>query len=514
MTIDTEKFRLRKFVDKLMAMDEVAVLSDPVAMMDIAALVEGNDKAVLFTKAGPEETELVAGVMGCRTRLAAAFDTGPTEIAAEMTRRLARPQAVVEIASSDAPVHQIVLTGDDADFTSLPVHLQHAMDGGPYISAGIDFSVDPETGWVNVGSRRLMLMGRKQAGLNLTAPSDLRHIYQKAVARGERLPVSFVIGSHPIDMMAASLRMPVDEIALLGTLRGEPIATVKGVTNGVPVPADAEIVLEGYFDERGYASPEGPFGETFGYYGVMKQNPVFNLTAITTRRDALFQSVTISGYSLGKTDMAQIACGRSETLLWGALTSAVREPVSVYCTATGAGVMNARVSLRQRVPGEARNAIAAVHGSLANIKNVYVVDDDIDVMSDEQLDWAMATRFQPERDLIVATGYRTLPHDPSLDGLKTMSKAGFDLTLPFGKRGAMELSVPEPPARNDTNRRFATAREALEDGPKTFEDLCAALGSRDGRDVVLALDELRQAGRLTRVGEGEWAIVEGEDAAE
>ncbi len=512
-TVDTEKFRLRRFVDRLVKAGEVDVRDEPVALMDIAAIVEGSDRAVLFRRAGPEEAELVAGVMGSRARLAAAFDCGPTRIAAEMTRRLASPQQAVEIASADAPVHQLVLTGDDADFTRLPVHLQHAMDGGPYISAGIDFSVDPETGWVNVGSRRLMLMGRKQAGLNLTAPSDLRHIYQKAVARGEKLPVSFVIGSHPIDMMAASLRLPVDEISLLGTLRGEPVAIVKGVTNGVPVPADAEIVLEGYFDARGYASPEGPFGETFGYYGVMKQNPVFNLTAIAMRRDALFQSVTISGYSLGKTDMAQIACGRSETLLWGALTSAVREPVAVYCTAAGAGVMNARVSIRQRVPGEARNAIAAVHGSLANIKNVYVVDDDIDVMSDEQLDWAMATRFQPERDLIVTSGYRTLPHDPSLDGLNVMSKAGFDLTLPFGKRGRMELSVPAPPARHDTNRRFASAREALQDGPKTFEDICAALGSRDGRDVVLALDELRQAGELTRVGDGEWSLVEGDGAA-
>ena len=88
------------------------------------------------------------------------------------------------------------------------------------------------------------------------------------------------------------------------------------------------------------------------------------------------------------------------------------------------------------------------------------------------------------------------------------------LLLFSGAGPAAATGVPEPPARNDTNRRFATAREALEDGPKTFEDLCAALGSRDGRDVVLALDELRQAGRLTRVGEGEWAIVEGEDAAE
>jgi UbiD family decarboxylase len=503
---DLEKFRLRRFAEQLIEAGELDVHEDPIELMNVAQILDGNPKAVLFRKAGPEGAELFGNAIGSRTRLAAAFGVEPAKLAEELTRRMASPRTTIEIPSNEAPVHEVILTGNDADFTRLPVHLQHAMDGGPYISAGIDFAIDPETGWVNVGSRRLMLMGRKTAGLNLAAPSDLRHLYQAAVARGEKLPVSFTVGSHPSDFMAAAMRVPVDEIALIATLRGAQMATVRGVTNNIPVPADAEIVLEGYFDERGYASPEGPYGETFGYYGVMKLNPVFHLTAITMRRDALFQTATISGFRIGNTDTAQIASARTEALVWNALRTAVREPVAVYCTASGAGVMNVRASLRQRVPGEARNAISAIHGSLANVKNVYLVDDDIDVLSDEQIDWAMATRFQPDRDLVISSGFRTLPHDPSLDGRKVGSKAGYDLTLPFGKRDALELSVPKPPAPANTNRRFASVRDALDDGPKTFEALAAGMGSTDGREIVLALDEIRAQDRLTRMQNGEWAI--------
>ena len=503
---DLDKFRLRVFAEQLLEAGELEVIEEPIDLIDVAKVLDGHSKAVLFQKVGPEQAELFGNVMGSRTRLAAAFGVQPAQLANEMIQRMTNPKSTIEISSENAPVHDMILTGDSADFTKLPVHLQHEMDGGPYISAGIDFAMDPETGWVNVGSRRLMLMGRQTAGLNLTAPSDLRHLYQRAVANGETLPVSFTVGSHPTDFLAAAMRVAVDELGLIGTLRGEPVAFVKGVTNGVPVPADAEIVLEGYFDERGYVNPEGPYGETFGYYGLMKPNPVFHLTAITMRKDALFQTATISGFRIGNTDTAQIAGARTEALVWDALKTAVREPLGVYSTASGAGVMNVRVSLRQRVAGEARNAISAIHGSLANVKNVYVVDDDINIFSDEQIDWAMATRFQPDRDLIVLSGFRTLPHDPSLDGRNVGSKAGYDLTLPFGKREALELSVPKPPRPLATNRRFRSVWEALKDGPKTFEALVSGTGSVDGRDVLLALDQIRSKGELVRLKNGEWDL--------
>jgi 3-polyprenyl-4-hydroxybenzoate decarboxylase len=160
-----------------------------------------------------------------------------------------------------------------------------------------------------------------------------------------------------------------------------------------------------------------------------------------------------------------------------------------------------RIALNQRYPGEARNAIAAVFGSMANAKHVFVVDPDIDIFSDEQVDWAFATRFQADRDLVVSTGMRTLPLDPSLDGANTGAKAGFDLTLPPGER-KLEHRVPQPP-RFD-GKRFDSLQAALADGPKFFGELMSATGSRDGREIVRELEGLRRAGRLTRDEEGRY----------
>ena len=214
---------------------------------------------------------------------------------------------------------------------------------------------------------------------------------------------------------------------------------VKCITNDIRVPADAEYVIEGYLDEKGHREPEGPYGEFLGYYGAVKRNPVFHVTAITHRNDALFQTSTIGGKTLGRTDTAQLSALRTEVAIWHALQAAVREPVAVYATTSSGGAFNVRVAIRQRVPGEARNAIGACMGALANCKNVFVVDPDVDIFSDEQMDWAMATRFQPDRDLIVMSGMRTLPLDPSLPpGSRIGAKAGYDLTWPFGTGDRLE----------------------------------------------------------------------------
>ena len=107
-----------------------------------------------------------------------------------------------------------------------------------------------------------------------------------------------MVGAHPIDYVAAMMRLPGDELGLVSSLRDAPVAVVKSITNDIRVPADAEYVIEGYIDERGYVEPEGPYGEFLGYYGGVKNNPVFHLTAITHRRDALFQTASISGKRL------------------------------------------------------------------------------------------------------------------------------------------------------------------------------------------------------------------------
>ena len=489
--IDYERFRLRNFIAGLAGTHELETLSGAVDLADVATLLHGNAKAVWFRNAGPDGAELVGNVVASRTRLARAFGVPPERLVQEIARRIAPPPEIIEVSRADAPAQQVVLTGAEADLTRLPAHLQHGLDGAPYISASIDYCIDPQTGKTNSGMRRMMLRGPHEAGIDLNAPSDLRAIYLAASGRGERLPIAFVVGAHPVDLVSATMRVPVDELGLVASLRDAPLPVVKCLTSDIRVPADAEWVIEGYLDERGHVEKEGPYGEYLGYYGVVKQNPVFHVTAITRRADALFQTVTISGAQMDRTDTSNLEALRMELNVWQALKTVVREPVAVYAPVSAGGSMSVRVALRQRYAGEARTAIYTVLGSVG-VKNMFVVDPDIDIFSDKQMEWAFGTRFQADRDLIVATGVRSSPLDPSLHGAPTGAKAGFDLTWPMAAAGKWELSIPKPPTYE--GRRFPSLAAALADGPKRFEELMAALGSRDGREIVRDLDGLRAKG--------------------
>ncbi len=510
---DTERFRLRRFVE---ALPEAELQrAGPTDLIDVAAALEGNPRAVLFESAGAGRgatglaaLPLAGNVNGSRSRLARAFDTTEAGLLGEVRRRLAQPGKRVLIGRSEAPVQQVVLTGEAADITRLPVHLQHALDGAPYISAGIDYALDPDSGSTNVGVRRLMLRSATTAGVDVQAPSDLRAIYERQVARGKPLPVAFTVGAHPIDFVAAVMRIPTDELDVLARLRGAPLPLVKCVSNDVLVPADAELVIEGFLDQAGYTEQEGPYGEFLGYYGEVKKNPIFHVTAITHRHDALFQTATISGRTMARTDTAQLCALRAEVVVWKALESAVREVHAVHALASTGGSFHVRVALRARVPGEAGNAIAAVFGCLANVKHVYITDPDIDIFSDEQMEWAMATRFSAERDLVIQSGLRAMPLDPALDGGRTWTKAGFDLTRPVrapGQAAPLLEQIPEPP-QTRTPAIPASVEALLVGGPCFFIDLMNGTGSRDGREILAELERLRASGRIDQDHDGRYRM--------
>jgi UbiD family decarboxylase len=499
-----DRFSLRRHVAHLVALGEVEQIDRPLGLGEIAEPLHGATKAVLFTQVGPEKAEVIGNVLASRARMAAAFGVGETELIPTLMKRLAGTPELVEIAPDAAPVREVVWQGEEADLTRLPVPFQHGLDGAPYISAAIDYSRDAETGLTNVGIRRLMLRGRHEAGVDLNAPSDLRALYAKVAASGKRMPVAFVVGTHPLDYVAAMQRLPEDELGIVAKLRAAPLPVVKCLTSDLMVPADGEIVIEGYLDERGFTEKEGPYGEFLGYYGVVKDNPVLHVTAITMRRKPLFQTMTIGGRYLGRTDTSQLNAIRSEAVVWQALRSAIREPLAVYVSPASGGMFNVRLSIRQRVPGEARNAIAAAMGCLANVKHVFVVDEDIDIFSDEQMDWALATRFQADRDLVVESGFRALPLDPSLAGARIGAKAGFDLTIPAEQRNSLHFTLPEPPVF--TAKSSASVRDALAKGPLHFGEIMSAVGSRDGREIVVALDEIRGEGRLSRDANGRYVM--------
>ncbi len=504
--VDLEKFRLRRFVERLIEIGEVEVHEEPVPLARLSAIIESSPKATLFRHAGPENFEIVAAVSGSRRRLAAAFGVDERAIVHEYLRRMSAPQPVIEIASAEAPVHQVVIRGDEVDLTRLPFHPQHEYDGGTYISSGIDFTIDPATGKSNVGCRRLMLRGRREMRSNLTEPSDLQRIYRACVERGERLPLSFAIGSHPLDYLAAGQRIPVDEFGLVGTLRGEPVPMVRGITNGIPAPADAEMIIEGYFDELGYREIEGPYGEFYGYYGPPHIDPVFHATAITMRKDALHQTVLHSGKLLGRTDSSNLGSLNAELRIWRTLRSANIEPVAVHGLPCSNGRQHVRVAIRQTAPGQARLAIAALF-SIPFVKHAFVVDEDVDVYSDEQIEWAMATRFRADRDLVVERGFPRVYMDTTVGEDGTMAKLGFDLTKPLGASGELLATVASAPRFEKPAPRAPSVRAALESGPKYFVELMRSLGSEDGREVALELDALREERVLERVEHtGQWTL--------
>ena len=506
--VDVEKFRLRCFLDILARAGELVFDDDRIDLIDVAHRLETTPQAIAFRNVGPRRDQLVGNVMATRRRLALALDVSPDQLLAELRRRLARPIPPVEIESHEAPVHAIVWKGNDLDLSRLPLHLQHALDGAPYISASLDFSTDPRTGRINVGCRRIMPLGRAVAAVDMNAPSDFRAMYLEALAAKRPMPVAFAIGSHPADFIGCQVLLPAaDEAAIIGGVRGAAMPVVRAQTIDQLVPADAEIILEGYLDTSGYVEAEGPYGEYLGYYGKLKRNPLFRLTAITMREDALFQTVTIGGRNLAGTDTAQLVALRTEAAVWTALEGTIREPVAVHASAAAGGMFNVRLSLRCRYAGEARNALAAVLACPADVKHAFAVDDDIDVFSDQQFEWALATRFQAERDLLVMSGMRAFPLDPSLDGARLGSKVGFDLTVPFGAKGSAEFAVPQAPRMADPTDRD-TVEQALARGPKTFFEIMIAIGTRDGREILGAFDDLRQQGRLQRLDDGRYGFVQ------
>src|SRR5499426_3734909 len=486
--VDLEQFRLRRFVDHLQELGEVETHAEPVDLADISAIIEASPKATLFKNAGPERFEIVGAVGGSRRRLAAAFGLSDVRaLAAEYACRMQTPQKALEIAQGDAPVQQVVLTGDAIDLTRLPFHVQHQYDGAPYISSAIDFSVDPLNGRGNVGCRRLMLRSRTTMRSNLTQVSDLRRIFMESVARGEHLPVNFAI---------ASVRASVlDEFDLVGTIRGAPLPMVRAMSNSLLVPADAEVIVEGYFDKAGYSEQEGPYGEFLGYYGPVHVDPVYHVTAITTRKDAMHQTVLHGTRRLAQSEHSHQSGVIIEARIVQLLKEAGIAAAAVYAVASAGGLMHARVALARSAKNRSRDAITTVL-AIPFVRHVYVVDEDVDVFSDDDIEWAMANRFRADQDLVLMPGQMAFLMDVMAGADRLTTKAGFDLTAPLAKDG-IEARVVSP-TRIEPTARYQTVEQALAVRPMHFTELMASLGSKDGREIILTLDEMREQGQVTR----------------
>lgn len=516
LATDPGTLDLRGYLRVLETAGELERVRHPVDVRELGKLIEASDRALLFESITGFSMPVLANAMGNRRRWALAFGCDEPFLRKELearTRQLIRP-----IRVDTGPVTEVILVGPEADLGALPVYLQHEFDGAPYFSAALDVSKHPESGRYNTGVRRLMVRGPRQTGIDMVAPSDLRAAYRRARELGRKFEVAFVIGAHPLDYLATQMKVPCDdEFEIMGGLRGQPVRLIRCATVDLEVPADAELVLEGYL-EGDWTEVEGPFGEYTGCYGSSHLNPVFHLTGIMRRRDAILQSATIGGRRLDHTDTAVITALRTEMLIWESVSRAVAEPLQVYCPTAATGLHHVRISIHSRDPGDGRNALVAALASNAEVKMAIVVDEDIDIFDDHAVEWALATRFQGDRDLVVLSGMRTFPLDPSLplhEGSRvTTAKVGFDCTRSYD-RPARVFAIPQPPFAaerpgsvpepvvDDLEALVERLRASLVDGPH-FVDWLDKERTVHQSQIIRALGILRERGLVSMDREGRY----------
>jgi 2,5-furandicarboxylate decarboxylase 1 len=312
------------------------------------------------------------------------------------------------------------VTGDQLNLHDLPQVVHHEGDAGPYLTAAISFARDPASETWNCAYNRLMIKDRDTTSIHLTAGKHLWEFHRIAESRGEPLPVAFAIGVHPAIALGALAigSIDEDERAIMGALLGEPLELVRCETSDVLVPAHAEMVIEGDILPTA-RTPEGPFGEFTGYSLGERAREMFKVKAITHRRDAMFQDITVAHL-----DHMLLSTIPMEANLYRAVRAmvpsvrAVRVPSPFTCF----------VAIEQRLPGQAKNAIMAVLGADLYMKRVVIVDHDVDVFDDRQMNWAIATRCQPDRDLVVVAGARGSDLDPSTREDGYTAKWGVDAT--------------------------------------------------------------------------------------
>jgi UbiD family decarboxylase len=373
---------------------------------------------ILFEKVKGTQFPVLTNLHAGRSRLAAAISAKPEEMQRAYLRAMEKPIAAKIVAK--APVKEVVLTGAQIDLYKLPQIFHHQEDAGAYITAAISFAKDPNGDTWNCAYNRLMIKGRDTTSIHLTLAKHLWEFHRAAEARGKPLPVAFAIGVHPAVALGclAIGSIDEDERAIMGGLLGEPLELVKCETSDLLIPAHAELILEGEIlpHER---TPEGPFGEFTGYSLGERQREVLKVHAITHRRDAIFQDITV-----GHLDHLMLSTTPIEANLYRAVRAmvptvkAVRVPAPFTCY----------VSIEQRISGQAKNAILAALGADLYMKRVVVVDHDVDVFNDRQVNWAIATRCQPDRDIAIIGNSRGSDLDPSTKEDGNTAKWGVDAT--------------------------------------------------------------------------------------
>jgi 2,5-furandicarboxylate decarboxylase 1 len=427
--LDVKHESFRQFLDRLRAEKELVDIRQPVDIRHIATLVDQAESALLFHDVIGYDMPVVSGIIRSRNR--AILSMGCTSYP-EIEHRLQQgidhpiPPKYVETARHK----EVVETGGKVDLFRLPIPMSSIYDGGPMITAGVVIAKDPEYG-MNSGMYRFMVKERNLTGIDIVTPNNMRLFAQRAYEAGRPCPISISIGTHPFEIMGSGFRaaLGVDEMAIAGGIRGAPVELAMCETVDLPCLADAEIVLEAEILPTGWTQPEGRFAEFTRLMGGLHWNPLVKVKAITRRKDAIYYALHMPW------ENTWLAAPTRYTSLRGALKNAGVQVKDINVTLGGCGFWHAIVSIKKQA-GEGKNALLAAL-TAQDIKHVVVVDDDIDVFDATDVEWAIATRVQGDKDVVIIPGARAKPLDPSLavtpqGVVPTGAKVGIDATIGEG----------------------------------------------------------------------------------
>jgi len=314
----------------------------------------------------------------------------------------------------------------DVDLRSLPIPKLFPRDAGRYVTAGV--WVAEWNGARNLSFHRILVLDKNRGACRIV-PRHLRHMYNESMKAGEELKVAVCIGLDPWNLLAGgtSVEYGVDESRIASALTqsclGKPVDMVR-IKNGLTVPAEAEYVLEGRLVNETH--DEGPFVDAVRTYDRVRKEPVLVVDRIDRRKDAIFHII------VGGLDEHFMFMGMPrEPVIYQAVSRAVPHVKAVRLTEGGCAWLHGVVSIRKQHQGDGKNAIMAAFGAHTSMKQVVIVDEDVDVFDDRDVEWAIATRFQADRGLVVLHDVRGSSIDPSArDGFT--SKMGIDATRPMG----------------------------------------------------------------------------------
>ena len=315
----------------------------------------------------------------------------------------------------------------------------HELDLGPYLTSPSVWVKDPETGMTNCAILRVYVAGPRRLVLNFVAARHTHHYFQKYKALKRNVPIVLVIGHHPAFYIGAQTKLLVDEPGIIGGFLGEPLELTPSETWGkkIMVPAQADIVIEAEMSITD-VDAEAPFAEYTQYYGEQRRNPVAEVKAITRRKDAFYLDVMP-----GHADHILLDAPMVEAHLFNRIKAVVPGVLGVHMPVSGTARLHAYVRLRKSNDGEPKTVIATALSSDYHVKHVIVVDEDVDILNEEQVLWAVATRSQWDKDLVVIPGMMGTSLDPSANDIVT-AKGGIDATMPIARGGfPKRISIPE-----------------------------------------------------------------------